>query len=137
MFNSFILSIILNVPSFFSLRKTVETNWSGSCELSIKTLFKQNCHLWSNIEGLHKWNNGPYQKISFITTNCCQYSVIWCKCFLVINKVFNIACYKSFTTFIIFLFSLSWQEFSCACLFTWCKFLLCFLFLNINIFCVI
>ena len=91
--------------------------------LNSNPLSKKNCNLWSNIGGLHDGIpersghpnlNGPYQKINFITTNCCQYRVIWCKCSPVINKVFTIACYKCFTKFINNLLSLSWQEFACA-----------------------
>ena len=90
--------------------------------LNSNSLLKKYCNLWRNIGGLHDGTpersghpnlSGPYQKINFITTNCCQYRVIWCKCSPVINEVFNIACYKGFTTVIIILLSLSWQEFAC------------------------
>ena len=64
--------------------------------------FKKYCNLWSNICGVHNGTADKsghaklswlYQTINFIT-NCCQYNMIWCKCYPVINNIFNISCYK-------------------------------------------
>ena len=123
MFNSFRLDIILNVPSFFSLRKTVEINWPGSCELSIIIPYTRNivicqvileASMMEHLTGMGTPNWVALSKNQFYKTNCCQYIVIWCKCSPVINKVFTIACNKGFTTVIIILLRLSWQEFACA-----------------------
>ena len=84
--------------------------------------FKKYCNLWSNIGGVHEGTadrsghpklSWLYQTINFITTNCCQYSMIWCKCYPVINTFFNISCYKCFITYIIIFLSISWQGFAC------------------------